>query len=202
MNNEQLPLDKYRVTFRDLAMILTGAIALVTTGVIGLGIKAYNNALDPQRAEAVAKSMIDYKIPGGAEGKFGIKVAGVKVALVNSKTSPPDLELFIMKTPLNKETTSNDPEEKSTINITPTQSQEEFKVTSTRRQNLNLCGQNVNVKIEEGKQKLDNRPSPVFTVQYSATVTVSNEKLTAIVEAYGKNAKQNAINVFQSLKCK
>lgn len=189
-----------RVRFLDWVMLIGGAIALVTTGIIGLGMKAYNNALDPKRAEAVAKSIIDYRIPAGSQGKFGIKVAGIKLAIVHSKTLPPDVEIFVMQTPLNRDTRQQEEIERLRTPIEPTPTQ--FEVYSTTQKNLQFCNKPLNVTIYEGSYTLENQNSKLPAVQFSASTIMNNERLIVEVQALGKNAKQKALAVFNSIKCK
>jgi len=201
MNDDQLtPKQLDRVKLLDWVMIIGGAIALVTTGIIGLGIKAYNNALDPKRAEAVAKSIIDYRIAGGSEGEFGIKFAGIKLAKVHSKTSPPDVEIFIMQTPLNRDTQNQEDIErlKTPIKLTPT----EFEIVSSSSQNLKFCNQPLDVTIDEGNYTLEDQTTNIPAVRYSASTIINEQRLIVEVQAMGKNAKQKALAIFKSIKCK
>ncbi|OKH38124.1 hypothetical protein NIES2119_11245 [[Phormidium ambiguum] IAM M-71] len=201
MNDTDLqPNQLDRVRFLDWVMLIGGAIALVTTGILGLGMKAYNNALDPKRAEAVAKSIIDYRIPAGSQGKFGIKVAGIKLAIVHSKTSPPDVEIFVMQTPLNRDTRQQEELERLRTPIEPTPTQ--FEVYSTTQQNLQFCNKPLNVTIYEGSYTVENQSSTLPAVQFSASTIINNERLIVEVQALGKNAKQKALAVFKSIKCK
>lgn len=201
MNDEQLTTNQeYRVRLWDWVTIIGGAIALVTTGILGLGIKAYNNALDPKRAEAVAKSIIDYRIPGGSQGKFGIKFAGIKLAIVHSKTSPPDVEIFVMQTPLNRDTRRQEELERLRSPIEPTPTQ--FEIFSSSKENLKFCNKPLNVTIDEGSYLLEGQTSNLPAVQYSASTIINNERLIVEVQALGKNAKQKALAVLQSIKCK
>lgn len=201
MNDEDLkPKQLDKVKLLDWVMIIGGAIVLVTTGIIGLGIKAYNNALDPERAEAVAKSIIDYRIPGGSQGKLGIKFAGIKLAIVHSKTSPPDVEIFVMQTPLNRDTQNQENIERLRTPLEPTPTQ--FEVSSSHIQSLKFCNQTLSVTIDEGNYTLEDQTSNIPAVQYSASTIINNERLMVEVQALGKNAKQKALAVFKSIKCK
>jgi hypothetical protein len=201
MNDEELKANQPdQVKFLDWVMIIGGAIALLTTGMIRLGFKAYNNALDPQRAEAVAKSIINYRIPGGSQGKFGIKFAGIKLAIVHSKTSPTDVEIFVMQTPLNRDTRRQEDIERLRTPLEPTPTQ--FEIFSSSTQNLKFCNKPLTVTIYEGSYTLEDQTSTLPAVQYSATTTINNERLIVEVQALGKNAKQKAATVFQSIQCK
>ncbi|XWK87511.1 MAG: hypothetical protein U7127_25480 [Phormidium sp.] len=201
MNNEQLtPNQLDKVKLLDWVMIIGGAIALVTTGIIGLGMKAYSNALDPKRAEAVAKSIIDYRIPGGSQGEYGIKFAGIKLAKVQSKTSPPDVEIFVMQTPLNRDTQNQEDIERLTTPLQPTPT--EFEVVSSYSQNMKFCGKPIDVTIEQGIYSLEDRSSNIPAIQFTASTIVNDERLIVEVQAIGKNAKQKALAVLNSIKCK
>lgn len=201
MNNEPLtPSQLDKVKLLDWVMIIGGAIALVTTGIIGLGMKAYSNALDPKRAEAVAKSIIDYRIPGGSQGEYGIKFAGIKLAKVHSKTSPPDVEIFVMQTPLNRDTQNQEDIERLRTPLQPKPA--EIEVLSSYSQNMKFCGKPIDVTIEQGIYSLEDRYSTIPAVQFTVSTIANDERLIVEVQALGKNAKQKALTVLRSIKCK
>ena len=205
MNNQQLNREiiQYRVSVWEGILIVIGAIALLSAGIMGLAIKASTNALNPKRAEAIAKSLIDYKIPGGSEGVFGINIGSAKFAWVRSSTNPPDVSLFVGKTPLNKETNQTDNSENQDFDKPATDEvNKDFSVTNSRKENKTFCGNIVPITIEEGQQTFSEQPSPVPAIRYIASTTEDNIERIVILTTNGRNAKEKAATVFNSLRCK
>lgn len=203
--HESPPLiPEYPVHWGEVVLITLGAIAVVGAGVSGLGMKAIGNAFDPGRAEAVAASLIDYQIPGGSRGIFGIKIGGAKVAWVRSVTTPPNVVLFVGKTPINKETgeteqrnpfqdLENPPSDQAEDLFTPATSRSEFKT---------FCGQTVPVTVQVGEQTFTNSPAPLPAVRYIVNTRVeSDAEWTVILTTNGKAAPETAAQVFNSLRC-
>ncbi|MGE5656244.1 MAG: hypothetical protein ACM37W_06470 [Actinomycetota bacterium] len=196
LNNE---IPTYRVSFWELSFIVMGALSLISASVVGIGIKALNNAFNPARAEAIAKSIFDYQIPGGSKGSFGVNIGSVKLARVQSAKNPPDIFLLVGKLPLNKET---DREELNKGDEPPPDtSDEEFNVTASRIENKVFCGKTVPVTIKEGKQSLSNLPSPLPAIRYIVSLTETDAERVVILTTNGTNAQEKAVAVFNSLRC-
>lgn len=197
-------IPQYPVRIWEVILIALGAIGLVGVAGLGLGIKAINNAFDPQRAEIVAKSLMDYDIPQGSEGVFGIKIGGAKFAWVRSKTKPPDVTLFVGTTPITKETDESD---KRALweyfqNPPSDQVQEQFTAMATRSEYKTLCGQTVPVTIEAGQQGFSNQPTSMPAIRYTASVVMDETERLVILTTNGQNAEAKAAQVFNSLNCK
>lgn len=203
MENEQLnsEIPQYSVSVWEVIFIVIGAIALFGAACIGLGLKVLANAYNPTKAEAIAKSLIDYQIPGGSQGVFGINIGSAKLAWVRSATNPPDVILFVGKTPLNKETNENDSNQ-GLENPPSDNVNEEFKATASRTENKVFCGKTVPVTIEEGQRTLGNPPSSVPAIRYTARTTEGNVERIVILIANGETAQAKAVSVFNSLRCR
>ncbi|NJR66491.1 MAG: hypothetical protein HC772_16095 [Leptolyngbyaceae cyanobacterium CRU_2_3] len=222
--SDSLPsLPQYRVSIWEGITVLAGAVLLIAVGAAGLGVKALNNAFDPERAEAIAHSMADYAIPGGSQGLFGTNVGGGRAAVIGSiaslQAAPPlpdmppvtlpEVELLIARVPVQSgSNTGSDAPEKlgseflfsgfSFSNQTP----DSFQVNTTRVEEKAFCGAIAPVKIEEGNLTLTDQALPVPAVRYEVQVTLDKENHVAIVSAAGKTARENAATVFESMKCK
>lgn len=215
---DSLPsVPSYRVSIWEGIAIAVSAVLLTAVGLAGLSVKALNNAFDPQRAEAIARSMVDYAIPGGAKGLFGSNVGGGKMAVVGSTTqitatppnanpiAIPNVEFLIAQIPLPTGTDVED--EFSDEPFFPgfsfsNQTVDAFQVKGIRTEEQAFCGAIAPVKIEEGTLVLADQVAPVAAVRYEAKVTLNADEHIAIVSAAGEKAKENAAIVFQSLKCK
>jgi hypothetical protein len=212
-----IPSTHYSVSIWEAIAIFAGAILLVAVGVAGLGLKALNNAFDPQRAEAIAQSLIDYNIPGGSQGTFGTNLGGAKVAVIASTHKlprqlpevlpPSEVELFIARIPINEVTNAVDSEEDPNNEFFPgfafsSQTEGTFQPKTTHIEPLQFCGSLTPVTIQEGTLVLSDQTPPIPAVQYQARMVDEAERNIAVLSAAGQNAKDNAAQVFASLKCK
>ena len=210
-------ITQYPVTVWEGIAIALGAIGLVIVALVGLGVKAVRNAVEPQRAEAIAKSLMDYQIPGGSYGVVGINIGGLKAAMVRSSSSglghirdskqgdysPPEVELLLTEAPANDQTEDDDSWEISNDNLSSSyEPQSEFKAITSRTEIKLFCGKNISVTIQEGTFTLTNSQFSVPAVRYDARAVFKNTQRSVELTTTGKNAKQKAVAVFNSLKCK
>jgi len=220
MNETNQPITQYPVSIWEGIAIASGAVLLVITGVAGLGYKMVRNAFAPKRAEAIAYNLMDYKIPGGSQGAFGLTLGGATIAVVTSKNSlnnlpgaspystnlPPIVELIIAKTPPDRESNDNPPQDFnpafsfSGLSFSY-QSDNGFQATSSRWENKPFCGETVPVTIQEGQQTFANKPNSVPAIKYSVRRSLETHQRLVVVTAIGEKAQDNAATVFNSLKC-
>lgn len=220
MTETNQPQIQYPVSVWEGIAIASSAVLLVIAALTGLGFKIIRNAFAPQRAEAIAHNLIDYQIPGGSQGAFSLNIGGAKMAVVTSPrslkgvagnststgNSPPDVELIVAKTPIDRETVDNNSIEDfnpafSFLGLSFSyQSDSGFQTTSSRLENKPFCGVTVPVTIQEGQQTLQGTTMPA--IKYSVRVTLENHQNLVVLTASGKNAERNAAKVFNSLKCK
>jgi len=196
--NSEIP--RYPVRIWEVILIVMGTITLISAACFGLGIKVLNNAFNPARAEAIAKSLLDYKIPGGSQGIFGLNIGSVTVASVYSATTPPDVVLVIGELPVTRET---DRESAQDFEVTPSDNAEgNFTVTASHRENKTFCAKTVPVLVEEGTQTFNNQPAPFPAIRYSVRTVVEDVELVVILTTSGDEAKEKIVTVFNSLRCK
>ncbi|MBD3881104.1 hypothetical protein IFO70_04995 [Phormidium tenue FACHB-886] len=219
MSSPSVPptIPQYRVSIWEGIAIAAGAVLLVVVGVAGLGIKALNNAFDPQRAEAIAHSMADYAIPGGSKGLFGTNVGGGRMAVVGSDStlklvSPtastmPEVELLIARIPIQADTEADEDNDDWGTELFfsgfsfSNQTVDAFQIATTHTEQIAFCGAISPVKIEEGRLATADQTS-VPAVRYETKVSIENEDHIAIVSAVGQRASEKAELVFQSIKCR
>lgn len=203
-----------RPTIWEAIAIALGALTLVAAGLAGLGLKAYNNAFEPKRAEAIAKSIIDYQLPGQTQGIFGIHIGGLKIAQVNSyetlnpNKSIPKVELIMARVLLDNKDTDFDPQESldpSENPLTfPYYQEDEFQSDSQTTQTKLLCGQSVPVTIQNGTLIIaqDTQNATVEAIRYTARIIFSDHQYLVKITATEPDAEIKADSVFQSLQCK
>jgi hypothetical protein len=193
------PATHYAASWLEFLAISAGAALLVGAGLAGLGTKALNSAIDPQRSEAIAKNIVDYRIPGGSKGAFGAKIGGIRVALITNTTNPPDTELFVAQIPEDEEIDKSKLPE-TFGDTSPNRPKEEFKAIATRIEPKSFCSMTVPVTVQEGELSWQGA-STLPAVRYSANVSFRNSERLVQLTTSGENAKQRAVTVFESLRC-
>jgi hypothetical protein len=219
------------VTIWETIAIALAAVFLVAIGMAGLVYKFFSNAANPQRATLIARSLMDYKIPGGAQGAFGANFGGAKVAIVTSPGFPRDgslvpaakleklngVELFIARVPLDVEApvesvvapnkTVAKPTDPFDLFSSPDfslsyRAGEDFQAVSETIEDKQFCGSVVPVRMQAGELILRSELPGVPAIKYDAIANFENSKRQVTLTAIGQNAKQTAADVFNSLKCK
>jgi hypothetical protein len=203
--NNEIP--EYSVTPWEVILIIVGAIAVIGTGLLGLGLKALNNAFNPERADAIARTLIDYKMPGESRGIFGLKLGGSKYAWVRSNQNPPDIILFIGKIAIDEEQDEKeqDTDNKQLIdnfaNPPATEFEATFITSSQETEEKIFCGQSVKVTVEKGEQTFKNTSSTLPAIRYIMSRPDRHKERIVILTTNGQNAEQKAQQVFNSLRC-
>ena len=211
----------YRVSIWEGVGILAGAACLVMFGLFGLVNKAARNASNPQRAEAIAQSLLSYRFPGESQGVFGVNIGSVKMAVVatpgidanaeGTVTAPDNaVELLVARTPLSYQTSIDTSDANAeTLNLISFAGfsvsydlEGQFTSTTTRQERRQFCGVSVAVEIREGTVMPANTTTPVPAVRYEAIAPLDNWEHLVILTAIGQKSQQNAESVFQSLQCR
>lgn len=208
-------LFQYPVSVWETIGIAAGAALLTAIGLAGLGVKVLNNSFYPERAEAIARSIITYDIPGGSRGVFGTNLGGARVAVVAGKAFPqgmatptseelPAIELLVAQVPVSQET--EEIERQATSEFFSGfsfsyQSLEAFQVQSTETQHRQFCGGTAPVLVREGTLTLADQTTRVPAVKYEVNVDRQQNNFIAILVTVGQEAEKNAETVFQTLRC-
>lgn len=192
-------IPQYKVSIWETFAVMFGAIALTTVGLTGLAMKFLSYAASPQRAEAIAKNIMSYNLPDGAQGLIGMNIAGAKVALVASEGDEPDTQLLVARIPIDQ-ASGRRQVEKIIDSIALGADEQEFRVQSIRVEKKELCGELIPVTIREGQLSFPDSTTK-FTVTYRASVTLNDSRYVVNLLTNGNNAKQKAATVFDSLKC-
>ena len=223
LSTPQLP--DYPVSLWEALAITIGAVALVAVGAIGLVYKFFDNASNPQRATAIADSLMQYRLPGTVKGVFGTNIGGAKVAIVSTSTFPRDVselptspetptgvELFLAKVPPDIETNEfNQQQTSRTYDYGFLGNQDfslsyrsgnDFQANQERSQNSWFCGVPTTLRIQDGNLFLSPDSAPLAAVKYEATALLGNSRRLVTIVAIGRDADQQATQVFKSLKCK
>lgn len=214
---------EYPVSIWEGVAIAAGAVLLIIAGLAGLGIKALGNAFDAQRAEAIARSLMAYEIPGGSRGFFGTNIGGGKMAVVTSvatvspaapATSPqaiqpsPAVELFLARMPLEQpETTTEEtpsPQPKNELFSGFSFSYQDptaFQISDARTEQKPVCGMVTPIEIQQGSLTVVSGAAPLPAVKYEAKRVLDDESHIVVISALGDQAVEQAEQVFNSLVC-
>jgi hypothetical protein len=180
-----------------------GGILLVCIGLgVGLIYLAQRYvSVDSEKAQKTAQSIMDYKIPGGSRGLMEMNIAGMKFVGVTSASNPNETMLMIGQMP--KELSTDTTEfNKSFEESFKQQTGQRFQSSKERQESKTLCGQTVNVTISEGEMMSWKEGSNVPAVSYQALVNHKDRLLLVQLTTSGKDAQSNAVEIFNSLKCK
>lgn len=192
--------NEYNNSLAELLLIIGSAGVLFSAALLNVGIHAAMNALNPNKAEAIAKSMMRYDIPGGSQAPIGLNIGAIRTALVTSKTNPPNVVLLINRIPVNPETNRNKLKQDFT-GWYKKWIEQRIEFTSSRIEVRKLCDSDVLVTIQEGELVLENQTSAIPITQYIANVTFPNSERIVVVFTNGQKATENALSVFNSLRC-
>ncbi|MBD2578416.1 hypothetical protein [Oscillatoria sp. FACHB-1406] len=213
-------IEQFKPTVWEGVAIAAGAVLIVTTALAGLWLKAFNNSFDPERAEAIAKSLITYDIPGGSRGVIGVNIGGSKTAFVTSKAIPPELkdltqleasnraevQLWLARVPVRKETDAEDAPERADKSLALSSgAQNGFQVTARRTEQQYFCGHLVLVRIASGQMNFTDRGVSVPALLYDASVTIDSltrNQYQVSLLVLGRDRETKARKVFNSLECK
>ncbi|BAZ07280.1 hypothetical protein [Calothrix sp. NIES-3974] len=198
--NIKNPIPQYPVSIWEAILIFIGAIALMGTGLAWIGMRMFNNTFNPVRAEKVARSLVDYQIPGGSTGVLGLSIGAETFAIVKRDTEPSDVFLYVSKAP------SDRMSEETPINLGDAIALEnsitgEFIFSDTYTEAKTLCNQATQVTIQKGEQIDTTRNSTQPAIQYSARITDGHVQRVISIMAIGDNTQAKAEQVFNSIKC-
>lgn len=211
---------EYPVSVWEGIAITGGAVLIIAAGLVGLGFKALENAFDADRAEAIARSLMTYTIPGGSRGLFGTNIGGGKMAVVSSTEtvsvpqelpSPPQLELFLARMPITEDPKVDNVERSLAAEITNNElfsgfsfsypDPAAFQIKQTRTEEKFFCDTTTPVEIQQGLLTIADGVAPLHAVKYQVNRPIEAKYDVVVISALGSEAKTQADQVFQSLSC-
>jgi hypothetical protein len=201
VSSDRSESERYSVNIWEVILIILGAIALFGAGLSGLGAKLLVNMFEPERAETIAKSLLDYQIPGGSQGVAGINVGAEKFAIVKSNSNPSDLILSISKTPIGQTTDEIDISLEEEISLQENINGK-FAISNSSQVNKSFCDRKLHVNVQYGKQIISDSSHSLPAIQYSLKTTKDNIEYAINLLAIGTNAQDKADRVFNSFRCK
>jgi len=193
--------NEYNNSLAELLLIIGAAGILFSAALLDIGIHGLKNALNSEKAEAIAKSMVGYEIPGGSQALIGLNIGAIRTALVTSKNNPPTAGLIITRIPVNPETNRNKLKQDFT-GWYKNWIEQRITFTSSRVETKNLCDREVAVTIQEGELALENQTSSIPITQYITNINFPNSERIVVIFTNGQKAKELASNIFDSLQCK
>jgi hypothetical protein len=192
---------KHKVTLLEIIAVFLGAIILLILGVSGLALKFFNNALESDRAEAIASKIASYKFPSRSQGALGLNTAGAKVAIITSGGNNPDIRLLVAKVVIDSQPEEGN-EVEQIIDGAFLGDKDNFQITTSDSKSKQFCGVPTNVTVDEGITKAPNDSQGSLTISYKTSVVIRNNRYFVLILAQGEDAPKKAESVFNSLKCK
>ncbi len=214
----------HRVSLWEIIAITLGAGLLVAAGLLGLGVKALGNAFNPERAEAIAQSLMRYEVAGGSQGFFGANIGGGKMAAVvsqrrvparQSESQSPAVELFLARMPLPEAAKTKEKAEPGAESESVPEPVNElfsgfsfsnqdiaaFQIDHTETQQKAFCGTILPVEVSTGLLLPPNGAPALPAVKYELIQPLETESRIVVVSALGANAAEQAEQTFAALKC-
>ncbi|MGG6294772.1 hypothetical protein ACQ4M4_10130 [Leptolyngbya sp. AN02str] len=205
------PSTLYPVSIWEGFGIAMGAVVLVVVALMGLTHKAVRNSTDPERARAIAQSIMSYDIPGGSQGEFGLNIGSVKMAVVSSadSTTTDQVELLLARTPIESRARLGYADGESDFSLLSMPGfsisydiDGEFQATATREEPRALCNVITPVTVSEGTALLPGAVVPIAAVRYEATAVLDEQRHLVVLMSVGEHASITASEVFNSLNCR
>lgn len=159
-----------------------------------------NFSMDPEAVEEEARTVFDYEIPGGSQGLLTMNMFGVEIIQVTDKNQPPDVLLMVGTLPPAFQT--EQAQEQMIESFEESFSgQEQFETQNQRIEDRQLCGETVQVLIQDGTASTGQSATEPATT-YSTIVTYDGKSRFAWLLANGDSSSQLAEQVFSSLECR
>jgi hypothetical protein len=193
----QLPPPKFSLW--EILITIVGAIVILSTGALGLGAKFMMHASQDQRVQSIANNIMGYQIPGGAQGQFGINLAGAKVAVLGNRQQ--GVKLLVARVPVDEGTDKRQLEQALETAFLA-RIEAAFAESSSRTETRSLCGSKVPVQVTEGQLSAPDYSSAEPAIQYKASAAIADRRYVVRLVVRGQNAKPKAEKIFASLSCK
>lgn len=183
----------------EMTAISFGAIALIGAAVLGLVNKLTTNMHQPQRAEKIAKHLIDYQFPDKSMGQMGLSIGAESFAVVTDRAQDPSLRLFVQASPVDW------------VERTSTLVREyalgagwrgKWDSVTDENKSVRYCNQTVNLEISRGLWAIDETTPALNAIEYTLDVTVNDYDQTIRILATGLNAETRAKQLLDSIQCR
>ena len=159
-----------------------------------------NLSLNPEKAEEVAHSMMDYELPGAAKGVMSSPdLMGAEVAVVQSLRADNTTTLMLGKIPpAAQDAWGTEPADFLDIfNDEEIFSVNEIEIKSTVVEERSLCEETATVRLSEGTEAFTNDPATVYEAIFLKDGFIYLVSLSATGTDHATKAEQ----VFGTLNC-
>lgn len=180
-------------------LLFVGILVCVGLFFAGKAILSDRFTTEPNKVETLARSLMEYDMEGGSKGVFSMDL-GFKLAMVTSGDHPPQSFLMLAEFPKSWVKGKKDLESEIRIQLEKQAQQQKhgFRFDTIRKEEMTLCGQQVNVQICEGtiNEKGDERPCLV----YLTTLPRPGSVLAVMAAGAGADREAKARALFESLR--
>jgi hypothetical protein len=175
-----------------LSVLLVGVLAFFVSRMVSFSV-------DSEQVEADAQQLFDYRLPGESQGVLAMSLFGVELQQVATLETPPDVLLSMGRLPAYLQ---GDDAQQAFVEALQEEVTVEtnYQVLDQRVESASLCGQTVNVMVQEGTYQEDQ--TSYHTMSYLTFVDYDGDTRFAWILAHGDEAPQKAEQVFQSLDCR
>jgi len=156
-------------------------------------------SFDADKAEATARNIVDYEIPGGSQGFMSMDMGMMEFAGVMSAT---DTGTVLVVGRMNEQAMQGgDPTAmEKAAQEGMQQSGTSFSVENQRTEPRQLCGQPIQLTVLEGRQTTPGQGSEA-AVTYQGFTIYEGEGIFVSLTTTGSDALAKADAIFDSLQC-
>jgi hypothetical protein len=195
-------LPNYKVKLWEVVGVGILGILLVALALLEVVNQFFTKIQNPAQAESIARTVVDYQLPGGNQGLKSFETKAESFALVGNRRNPPDLLMLVTQALIEPDRVENQRPFTEELDIT-TALVGSWRKAKQSTQQKQFCGQRVSVTVRQGSYLLVESPrQSVAMTEYLVMHNRKKSQTSIQLFAIGPQAAAELDQVLQSLKCR
>ncbi|NJN49071.1 MAG: hypothetical protein HC805_03875 [Alkalinema sp. RL_2_19] len=200
-NTDPTSIPEYSLKLREVLSVGIGAALIVTFALWELANQFFTKVKNPEQAESIIKTVIEYEMPGGSQGLKSFKTNTEAFALVGNRRQSPDLLLLVSQALIEKDEVEGPKNLADELDI-PAALVGTWQTVTTNTENKRFCDQIIPVTVRQGSYRMIESPSKLVKMREYMIVRPQKRNQTSIqLFAIGPDAAKQMDTVFNSFKC-
>jgi hypothetical protein len=189
------------VKLSEIFSVGLGAILIVLFAIFELANQFFTKIKNPEEAESIVTQVVQYQMPGGAQGLKSFKTNTEAFALVGNRHNPPTVLLLVSKAPIEKRTGEVPINLVEELDV-PTALVGTWQKYQTTVENRRFCDKVVPVTIRKGAYRLIESPRKLVPMQ-EYMIVQSQKQTEQRIQLFGVGTEgaQQLDAIFRSFKC-
>jgi hypothetical protein len=195
-------LPHYKVKLWEVLGVGLLGVFLIALALLEVANQFFTKIQNPEQAESIARTVVDYQLPGGNQGLKSFETKAESFALVGNRRNPPDLLMLVTQAPIEPDRVEDQRNFAEELDITTALvgSWRRAKQTTQQKQ---FCGKSVNVTVRQGSYLMVESPRrPVAMTEYLVIHNRKKSQTSIQLFAIGSQAATELDQVLQSLQCR